>query len=214
MELIVNDIYEPHLDNMAGTQIYYGGSSSGKSVFLAQRTIYDILKGGRKYLVCRAVGRTIRKSVMNEIRKVISDMGVSDLFTINKTDGIITCKRNGYQILFAGLDDTEKIKSITPEKGVLTDVWIEEATETEADAVKALRKRLRGGEEKTKKRITLSFNPILQSHWIYSEYFSTVGWTNEQTEYNADDLSIQKTWYIHNKFLTKQDIDGPILLRL
>ena len=38
----------------------------------------------------------------------------------------IKCK-NGNEIVFSGLDDTEKLKSITFENGELTDVWVEEA---------------------------------------------------------------------------------------
>jgi phage terminase large subunit len=205
-QIVVNDVYIPHLDNMARTQIFYGGSGSGKSVFLAQRVVLDVLRGGRNYLVCRAVGRTLRKSVMNEIKKAISSAGLTNSFATNKNDGIITCKLNGYQILFTGLDDTEKIKSITPEKGVITDIWIEEATEANANDIKDLNKRLRGGDEETDKRMTLSFNPILKSHWIFETYFQPIGWADEQTEYNSPELSILKTWYIHNKFLTLKDI--------
>lgn len=202
---VFNETYLPYLNSMARTQIFYGGSGSGKSAFNAQRTVYDLLKGGRNYLICRAVARTIRKSVFNEIQKVIIDWGVTHLFTTNKTDGIITCS-NGYQILFAGLDDTEKIKSITPAKGVITDVWVEEATEADKKAVKELYKRQRGGDEKTAKRMFLTFNPILQNHWIYEEYFTSTGWSDKQTEYKSADLSILKTWYIHNRFLTAADI--------
>jgi phage terminase large subunit len=201
-------VYLPHLDNMARVQIYYGGAGSGKSVFIAQRCIYDILQGERNYLICRAVGRTIRKSVFNELRKVISMLDIADHFAINKTDGIITCKDSGRQILFAGLDDTEKIKSITPEVGAITDIWVEEATETDERDVKDLLKRQRGGDEGTAKRLTLSFNPILQNHWIYKTYFAPVAWADDQTEYSTPELSILKTWYIHNTFLTRQDIDG------
>jgi len=203
---IFNEVYLPYLDNMTRTQIYYGGSSSGKSVFLAQRCVYDILKGGRNYLVCRAVGRTIRRSVFNEISKVITDWSLAHLFKINRSDGIIECTKNGYQILFTGLDDTEKVKSITPEKGVITDIWIEEATETDRKSVKELYKRQRGGSADTPKRFTLSFNPILQSHWIYAEHFSAVEWADDQTDYTSDTLTILKTWYIHNRFLTPDDV--------
>lgn len=165
----------------------------------------DVLKGGRNYLVCRQVGRTIRKSVFNEIKKVITDFSVKDLFTVNQSDLVITCK-NGYQILFSGLDDSEKIKSITPEKGVITDIWVEEATETEKNTIKDLYKRQRGGSGETLKRMTLSFNPILQTHWIYQEYFSKAVLSDSQTEYKSDNLSILKTWYIHNRFLTPEDV--------
>ena len=202
---VFNKVYRKHLNNLNDVQIIYGGSSSGKSVFVAKRCVTNVLKGGRNYLVCRQVGRTIRKSVFNEIKKAITDFGVLSLFTINQTDLVITCV-NGYQILFGGLDDTEKLKSITPEKGVVTDIWVEEATEIEKASFVQLTKRLRGGEEETQKTITLTFNPILQNHWIYKEWFEAIAWTDTQTEFENDEYSILKTTYKDNRFLTKQDI--------
>jgi len=202
---IFNAVYLPYLEDTERIQIIFGGSGSGKSVFLAQRCIYDIMRGGRNYLICRQVGRTIRGSVFTEICRVINDWQVTKLFNINKTDMLITCS-NGYQIIFVGLDDTEKLKSLAPAKGSITDVWIEEATETEKNTVKQLFKRQRGGDENIPKRLTMSFNPILQTHWIYEEYFSKIGWADNQTEYKSDGLSILKTWYIHNRFLTVDDI--------
>lgn len=202
---IFNEIYKPHLSNMRRTQIFFGGAGSGKSVFIAQRAVVDIMRGGRNYLICRQVARTINRSVFNEVVKVIYDFGVQSLFAVNKSDFTITCN-NGYQILFVGLDDTEKLKSITPKKGVLTDIVVDEATEIEKNTIKQLLKRQRGGSDKYPKRLVLLFNPILISHWLYVEYFSTIGWATEQTEYYNDELSIQKTWYIHNKFLTKDDV--------
>lgn len=201
---VYNDAYYPHLHNTARTQIYYGGSSSGKSVFLAQRCIEDVLRGGRNYLVCRQVARTMKTSVFAQVCRVIGEWGVGGLFSINKSDYLITCV-NGYQVAFVGLDDVEKIKSIVPAQGAWTDVWIEEATETERDTVKQLYKRQRGGDSRTAKRMILSFNPILQSHWIYEEFFSPVAWADNQTQHSGDDLSILKTWYIHNRFLTGDD---------
>ena len=204
---VINEPYRPYLNEMARTQIFYGGSSSGKSVFLAQRDIIDLLKGGRNILVCRQVARTLRGSVIQEINKIISDWGLRGLFDINKTDGTITCK-NGYQIVFVGLDDVEKLKSLTPAKGVFTDIRIEEATETDYRDVKQLIKRQRGGDENVPKRLVMSFNPIFQTSWIYEEYFKAIGWTDKQTEYHGDGLSILKTTYKDNRFLTSEDIHG------
>lgn len=206
---IFNDVYEPWLYNMSRIQIIYGGASSGKSVFLSQRVVIDLLAGGRNYLVCRAVGKTIRRSVFNEIKRRISEFGVNDLFTINHTEFTITCA-NGYVAYFIGLDDVEKVKSIVPETGAITDIWIEEATEVDKNTVKSLMRRQRGGDKSTRKRLTLSFNPILQDHWIFTEYFAPIGWANDQTSYYSDELSILKTWYIHNKFLTEQDVHDLI----
>lgn len=201
---VFNTAYIHYLSEYAFYQIYFGGSSSGKSVFLAQRDIYDILKGGRNFLICRQIGRTLRGSVIHEIIKVISAWGLQDLFTINKTDGTITCV-NGYQIVFVGLDDVEKLKSIVPANGVFTDIRIEEATEVEQTSLKQLEKRLRGGSENIAKRITLSFNPIINSHWIYQKYFSSIGWADDQRDYKTPELSILHTTYKDNKFLTDQD---------
>lgn len=203
---VFNEIYLPHLNDETRTQIFFGGSSSGKSVaIVGQRTICDILKGDRNYLVVRNVGRTSRTSTFNEIRKIIIGWKLEDYFKVNKADMVITCI-NGSQILFQGLDDVEKIKSITPEKGVITDILVEEATETAENDIKQLEKRLRG-KSKVKKRITLIFNPILKTHWIFKKYFSGRFFDND-TSYNDGDISILKTTYKDNRFLEQDDIDA------
>jgi phage terminase large subunit len=201
----INPVYHSHIDNLSRVQIFFGGSSSGKSVFLAQRDVIRLMRGGRNFLVCRQVGRTLRGSVIQEVKSVISEWGLDDYFSINKTDGTVT-HRNGYQIVFAGLDDVQKLKSIRPIKGAFTDVRVEEATETERQTVKQLFKRQRGGDPNTKKCITLSFNPILQINWIYQEYFKSISWADDQREFSSEDLSILKTTYKDNQFLTPDDI--------
>ena len=201
---VFNKIYLEHqMDNDNRTQVYFGGSSSGKSVSLAQRTVLDVFKGDRNYLIVRQVQSTIKKSVFNEVTKAINRFKLKEYFNINKSDLIITCKENDKQILFAGLDDTEKIKSITPADGVITDIWIEEATEIEYKSYKQLNKRLRG-RSKAKKRMTLSFNPIMKDHWIYMELFKI--WDDKKQYVEKDGLSILKTTYKDNKFLTKEDV--------
>ena len=202
---VFNKAYVPHIHAMQREQIFYGGSSSGKSVFAAQRAVIDLLEGKRNYLVCRKVGRTIRKSVYNEIAAVISDWGLSKLFHKNKTDGEITCIANDRQILFIGLDDVEKVKSVRPRKGAITDVWIEEATEVTKADVKQLTKRQRGGDPNVPKRMIFTFNPIYKTHWIFEDYFKQIGWADDQKEYISDDLLILKTTYKDNKFLTPGD---------
>ena len=209
-EAVFNKVYIPYLGDVSRTQIMYGGSGSGKSVFLAQRCVIDLMNGGRNYLILRAIAKTIRHSVFKEIEKLVKNWRLSELFSVNKSEMVITCS-NGYQAIFAGLDDVEKLKSITTEKGVITDVWVEEATETRHDDIKQLNKRMRGVDAYSDdpglpKRLIMSFNPILKSHWIYDEYFSGTGWADDQQVYRDDDLLIFKTWYKHNRFLTDQDI--------
>ena len=200
---VFNPVYLPYLYDDTPEQIFYGGSSSGKSYFLAQRCVLDVISGGHNYLITRKVARTIRGSVFNEICKAINFFKVKDYFSINQSDMVITCK-NGYQILFVGLDDVEKVKSITPAKEVITDIWEEEATENDIEDSKQLDKRLRG-KARVKKRHIKSFNPIYQTHWIYTDCFAG-RWDDEKTVYQDDRLLIVKTTYKDNKFLMPDDI--------
>lgn len=204
MNIYVNDAYIPYLNDTTRTQIFFGGSSSGKSFFLAQRVVMDVLKG-HNYLIVRNVANTIKRSVYNQIVKTIIDFNLSEVFQMSKSEMVITCKRNNRQILFGGLDDPEKLKSITPIDEVITDIWIEEATETAREAYKQLTKRLRGATpDGIGKRVIFSFNPILQTHWIYQEFFWN--WDDSKNLYKSDDLLILKTTYKDNKFLTDEDI--------
>jgi len=185
-------------------QILFGGSSSGKSVAAAQRCVMDVANGGRNYLCIRHVKNTIKTSIFNEIVKAISMFSMTAFFNVNKSDFVITCK-NEYQILFAGLDDVQKVKSITPEKGVLTDILVEEATEIEIGDLKQLRKRLRGKCHVVKRMLFL-FNPIMLEHWIHQMFFKN--WDDSKTYYNDGRISIMKTTYKDNlRFLEQDDID-------
>jgi phage terminase large subunit len=197
----LNAVYLPQLANDHRYQLYYGGSGSGKSVFLASRCVLDVLQG-RNYLVVRQVSRTLRQSCWNEITKAINRMGLREYFNISKSEMVITAVNNGKQILFAGLDDVEKIKSTTPQEGVLTDIWIEEATETAYADFKQLDKRLRG-QSQHKKRLTLSFNPVYKTHWIYTEFFGI--WEDGKSYAESDTVSILKTTYKDNRFLADDD---------
>jgi phage terminase large subunit len=205
---VYNPVYLPYLENPRSTEIFYGGSSSGKSNFIAQRTIEDLISGGRNYLCCRKMGNSITKSMLNELTKAIQKLNAFSIFKVVPSQGHITCE-NGYQILFTGLDDPEKVKSVTPKKGVITDVWVEEATEVAYEDIKQLRKRLRGlavyQGKRIQKRIILTFNPIYKTHWIVKEYFDTIGWTDKQTEYQDDNIRILKTTHKDNFFLDPED---------
>ena len=208
----INPAYMPYLQKPQFTQIFFGGSSSGKSYFLAQKIVLDNLDGVN-WLCCRNVASTIAKSTFNEVKKAISNMGLRDYYHINNSNMIITCLLNNKQILFIGLDDEEKVKSITPIDGVLERIFIEEATEIKRSAYKQLTKRLRGKSEHSK-HVIMAFNPILKSHWIYQEFFKE--WEDGKNYYENDhyganeytdgiSLCILKTTFKDNMFLTAED---------
>lgn len=152
--------------------IIRGSAGSGKSHGHAQKIIYYTLADlGRNTLVVRKVGDTNRISTFALLKKVIFDMNLQKLFTIRESDMTISCI-NGNMIIFKGLDDREKIKSLTFPRGILTDIWIEEATETDEEDFDQLNLRLRG-QSPYGFQITLTFNPIDSMHWIKGKFYDS-----------------------------------------
>lgn len=189
---VFNDKYLPLLDDKTRYIVMYGGGSSGKSFFIAQRYIYKMMKTDCRLLVIRQTGNTNRDSTYALFKQVISLWGLSSLFSV--TDLRIKCV-NGNEIIFRGLDDVEKIKSTTFENGELTDIWVEEATETSETDIQQLKVRLRGGT--SDKQMVLSFNPINVSHWIKRHF------VDKEVE---KDVTVMHSTYKDNKFLSEADI--------
>ncbi len=189
---VFNNVYIPYLDNQDRYLLFYGGGSSGKSYFIAQRFIYKLIHPKRcNLLVVRQTGDTNRKSTFPLLKQVISNWNLSKHFKINESDMRIKCLLSGNEVAFAGLDDVEKIKSITFENGELTDIWVEEATECQEADINQLKVRLRGG--KSKKQMVLSFNPINIQHWIKKHFI------------DSGLATVCFSTYKDNKFLTEDD---------
>ncbi len=189
---VFNEIYLPYLENTDRYLIFYGGGSSGKSYFIAQRYIYKLIHPQRcNLLVTRQTGDTNRKSTFPLLKQVIKNWNLSEHFKINESDMRIRCLLTGNEVAFAGLDDVEKIKSITFENGELTDIWVEEATECLEADINQLKVRLRGG--KSKKQMVLSFNPINIQHWIKRHFI------------DSGLATVCFSTYKDNKFLTDDD---------
>lgn len=189
---VFNDIYIPYLDNEDRYLIFYGGGSSGKSHFIVQRYIYKLIQPKKcNLLIVRQTGDTNRRSTFPLMKQVIKSWNLNKLFKINESDMRIKCLITGNEVAFAGLDDVEKIKSITFENGELTDIWVEEATETQEADINQLKVRLRGG--KSKKQMVLSFNPINVQHWIKRHFI------------DSGLATVCFSTYKDNKFLSEDD---------
>lgn len=147
--------------------ILKGGAGSGKSVFAAQKICGRMInERGHRFLVMRKVSNTIRESVWALIKNTFESMGHDHLLRINKTDRVIEYIPNGNQIIFAGVDDPEKLKSITG----ITGAWLEEITEFDESDLDQLDLRLRG-RTAWFKQIIGTFNPIDEQHWIKAKFF-------------------------------------------
>ena len=156
-----------------------GSAGSGKSVDAAQEYILRLLRDkGRNLVAMRKSDITNRDSTFAELTGAIYRMfgDKADLYwKINKSPMMITCRANGNQIIFRGMNDDkqrEKLKSITFQRGKLTDVWLEEATEfTQAD-FEIIDDRLRGELPLGQfYQIRMTFNPVNKNHWIKKAFF-------------------------------------------
>jgi len=187
----INPVFEPVLrDTSHRWLVLYGGAGSGKSVVAAQWVVLRCIQNvGERILVTRKVARTIRHSVWHELLVQIRECGFLEEFSVNLSNLTITNKRTGSEIVCVGLDDPEKIKSIS---GV-TACWHEEPTECDEQDLIQVDLRLRGQHPAPKQHI-VTFNPVSASHWIRAFFWQK----------NADTSLRIKTTYKHNGFL---DVD-------
>lgn len=169
-EAAFNQAYRPLLrDREHRYLVLYGGAGSGKSVFAVQRYLVKLMESPMcNLLAARATAVSHRDSTYALFKQVIARWGLGSLFKCVDSDLRITCK-NGNAVIFKGLDDPEKIKSVTFQKGELTDIWIEEASELTQAQFNQLDLRLRG--RGAHKQITLTFNPISALHWLKKRFF-------------------------------------------
>lgn len=188
-----NKKYLPYLNSNYRYNIFYGGSSSGKSYFVATKLVIDLLQQKKKLLVVRQTFATIRESVFAEIIDAITRMKLLHLMKVSQTTLKIEFP-NGSEIIFKGADDNgSKLLSI---KGI--DVcWVEEASEISRDMFHTLETRLRGIGHK--KQFYLTFNPISSLHWLKDEFFDNP---------KDDSVICHSTWKDNEKYLDKGTINN------
>ena len=184
----LNKPYRPYLcDYSHRFEVYYGGAGSGKSVFIAQKLILKALTERRKALIMRKVGATLKDSVWQLALDILVEWGQYGKCKINKS--VFTIELPGGSILlFKGMDDSEKIKSITG----ITDIWVEEATEFSEEDIEQLNLRLRAKADSL--QMFFSFNPVSKANWVYRRWF-------KDGAIITDDTVIHKSTYKDNRFL-------------
>jgi hypothetical protein len=190
---ITNTAFEPLYKNKSRFLVMKGGAGSSKSYFAGQKYIYRSLTEQHpsfehRFLVCRKVANTLRKSCFALIEGRIKAMGFSELFQCNKSTFEIKCI-NGNMIMFAGLDDVEKLKSIYDP----TSEWVEEASEAEAEDIMQLNLRMRG-EFPFYQQMILTFNPISLGNFLRPMFF---------TEPPRTDTTIHNSTYKDNRFINQ-----------
>jgi len=187
----LNAVYKQAKLSKARYRVIFGGSGSGKSHYVAQETILNMLDNGEyQYLIIRNTGKSIRQSVFQLLVTLISDYNLANYFTVNKTEMAINCV-NGARLITSGLDDVEKLKSVVG----INRIWVEEASEISESDFQQLDLRMRG-KNSLGYQMTLTFNPISELHWIKKKFFDV----------GMADSFILKTTYRDNTHLDDQYI--------
>lgn len=199
LNLTLNECFAEVDESTKRYIVMNGSAGSGKSVDTAMNYILRLMQDKGRNLVCiRKADITNRDSTYAELTGAIYRIfgeQAERYWDIKQSPLQITCKANGNKIIFRGVNDEkqrEKLKSITFQKGKLTDVWIEEATEiTQAD-FEIIDDRLRGElPEGQFYQIRMTFNPVNKNHWIKKQFF----------DYKDADTLTHHSTYLTNRFI-------------
>lgn len=215
MKSKINEIYHQLLKNDSRFLVLIGGGGSGKSVFASQKLVWRYgREKNRKCVVCRKVAETLRDSVFAELKNSIYTFQLESDWDIPKgrsSDLYLRNNKTNSEILFRGLDDIEKIKSI---QGI-TDIWIEEASEVEESDINQLDIRMRQATD-TYNQMIISFNPVSITHFLKTKFFDKyIKHLQSGTAYTyifnqIDDIkqyaTVLHTTYKHNTFLSTQQV--------
>ena len=139
--------------------ILAGGRGSTKSSFAAITLVLQLLRHPSCHAAAlRRVGATLRASVFEQVIWAIGQLGLADAFETTVSPMRITLKATGQRILFFGLDDAGKLKSIKLPFGHLGLVWFEELDQFDGPGQlrSALQSLVRGGDYSL---VLESFNP-------------------------------------------------------
>ena len=134
-ELISPVFYEVHRRIKAGgvdELVAKGGRGSAKSSFIGIELPLQLLRHPDCHaVVLRRVGNTLRTSVYAQICWAIAALGLSSRFRCTVSPMEITYLPTGQKILFFGLDDPGKLKSIKLPFGYVGIAWFEELDQFE-----------------------------------------------------------------------------------
>lgn len=175
------------------------------------------MKEDKHNILCvRDTGKSVTKSQFPLLEGEIKRWGLYDHFSINRSIGNekITFKENGNKIIFSGLDDVEKLKSIYD----ISSIWIEEANEVSPEDFRELNRRLRGYAGKNRDgspkymQIILSFNPVSELSWLKQRFFdeiddSLILYGTEQVDNFGGNVNDFGTFVIHSTYLDNPFID-------
>lgn len=173
--------------------VNYGGAGSSKSVSQHQNELINLLDADYDILFIRKSASDIKDSSFALLKNLAREWGIYHLFKWRYSNAVreIENKVTGHRILFRGIDDPEKVKSIVGIKRII----YEEASQGHFEDFLELNRRARGVED-----IQLIFilNPVSENHWIKTQLIDNPAY--------SDRTDVIISTYKDNQFMTKDDI--------
>lgn len=187
--IIAPHFWELHRDIRRHGHTYYwleGGRGSTKSSDISIEIPPLMIKNPECHaVVLRKVGNTIKNSVYPQMQWGIDALGLTDKFRFKTSPHEITYKKTGQKILFFGVDDPQKIKSIKLPFGYVGICWIEELDQFSGmEEIRNLNQSLlRGG-------------PIFWEFCSFNPPKSQNNWVNEEKLFDDPDRLVHHSTYL------------------
>lgn len=187
--IIAPHFWELHRDIKRHGHTYYwleGGRGSTKSSDISVEIPQLLIMNPECHaVVLRKIGNTIKNSVYPQMQWGIDALGLTSKFRFKTSPHEITYKKTGQKILFFGVDDPQKIKSIKLPFGYVGICWIEELDQfTGMEEIRNLNQSLlRGG-------------PVFWEFCSFNPPKSQNNWVNEEKLFDDPDRLVHHSTYL------------------
>lgn len=204
-KLYFNPVFRKVNESRKRYVLLKGSAGSGKSVDLANDYILKLSSPeykGANLLCVRKIDESNRDSTFAELKTAIFRIfgnAWEKHWSVRESPLRLECKDTGNTVIFRGMKDDkqrEKVKSITSDKGKLTWIWVEEATELTEEDWDILDDRLRGKLDNPNLYYQMrgSFNPVSSTHWIKGKFFDS----------QDDNVLAHSSTFLDNRFVDEQ----------
>ena len=169
LDIYLNDLISENYDEILNDilnhnhthYIFKGGRGSCKSSFISIAIILLMIQPENKDKHCvifRKTANTLRDSVYSQMQFAITSLGLDKYFTYTVSPMKITFIKTGQTIIFRGVDDKMKLKSLKAPFGYFGISWLEECdTFSGMEEIRSiLQSSMRGG---SKFWCFMSYNP-------------------------------------------------------
>lgn len=188
-EKIAPSFFSVHLDVKQHGHTHYvlaGGRGSTKSSYVSLEIPLLLMRNPECHaVVLRKVANTLRNSVYTQMEWALDALRISDKWKMTISPMEMVRKATGQKILFFGVDDKAKIKSIKLPFGYVGVVWYEELDQFAGmEEIRNLNQSLMRGGSK---------------FWCFSSYNppkSANNWVNEEMLLDEQDRLVHRSDYL------------------